>query len=158
MSTNLTTPLINEGDSQDLCSICLEKLTQNPSVDLELGETSEKVIQIGSKNIKSSEPNNMVAEAPCHHFYHTSCIAPWINAKLNNDQNPTCPQCRGVINSLNIGTIAVHVPSPEPVFDHDLEVEDLEQPLTTRAYACRICALACFGLMVVLASVAYRII
>jgi calmodulin len=96
----LSMPLIqeceNNNDKVVLCAVCLEDIMRTDS---------------GSPAPVSRPVRRLL----CGHFYHTSCIAPWLR------YNPSCPLCR--LEVPNSGPLRVGIES----FSHTLPVASLGQ-------------------------------
>lgn len=55
--------------SEKTCSICMEEVDTRP------GPTSEVLLGIN--------PRRAYALAPCHHLFHTKCLAQWLAIKVS---------------------------------------------------------------------------
>ena len=38
----------------------------------------------------------------CGHIYHQDCISPWFNSQMKQNDKPTCPTCRGGMETLKL--------------------------------------------------------
>ena len=52
--------------------------------------------------LESILPDEKICVLECKHMYHQDCISSWVNTKLKENKETTCPICRFEIYNLQI--------------------------------------------------------
>jgi hypothetical protein len=84
---------------------------------------------------RSSRTDTAIVKVnPCGHIFHSTCLSPWIDSKIKNDTNATCPVCRYILVKIEDSLNSDELSSMDRHFEGTLiQVRRLLRPMSRDA-------------------------